>query len=131
MPDMVRRLAEAAGHTMILDTQTVGGWSLKDHWNDSGTPRYKIKDGTNGQPWDVIVLNEQSTQPAYNHTKVCNGMYPAAKSFTNYIRQYNPKAKIQWYMTWGWKNGFEKKCEDYPAMCTYDSMQKRVEETYM
>ena len=40
-------------------------------------------------------------------------------------------------MTWGWKNGFQKKCkpnkkgENYPAMCTYESMQARVNETYM
>ena len=140
MPDMVRRLAEADGHKMILDTQTIGGWTLQEHWNASGTAKYKIRDGTNGQPWDVIVLNEQSTQPAYNHTEICDkheGMYHAAKNFTDYIRKYNPKAKIQWYMTWGWKNGFQKKCkankkgENYPAMCTYESMQERVKETYM
>ena len=133
MPDMVRNLAEHAGHKLILDTQTIGGSSLKDHWNATKrtTTMYKIRDGSSGQPWDIIVLNEQSSRPAYNDTEVCDRMYPYAEKLTNYIRKYNPKAKIQWYMTWGWKNGFQKRCAKYPAMCSYDTMQKRVEETYM
>ena len=84
-----------------------------------------------GKDWDVVVINEKSTYPAYKDSTVCRKMYPYAEKFTEYIRKYNPDAKIQWYMTWGWKNGNDKWCEKYDWFCTYEDMQERIRETYL
>ena len=133
MPDMVRQLAECACHKLILDTQVTGGRSLQEHFED-GTVKYKIRDGKSGKPWDLVVLNEKTIIPAYSNKTICSKMYPAAKELTEYIREYNPGVKIQWYMTWGYKHGHPEKCENnkdpYP-FCSYEDMQERIKETYM
>ena len=113
--------------------QVKGGRNLEEHWSADTKAKDKIRNGSgsSGKNWDVVIINEKSTYPAYKDSTVCRKMYPYAEKFTDYIRKYNPDAKIQWYMTWGWKHGNDKWCETYDWFCNYDDMQARIRETYM
>ena len=133
VPGMVRELAEAAGHKMYWQKQTKGGRNLSDHWSINDLARDKIRkgSGSSGKRWDVVILNEKTVYPAYKDETVCRKMYPYAEKFTEYIRKYNPDARIQWYETWAYKFGNQKWCPQYDWMCNFDDMQAKVRETYM
>ena len=54
MPQMVRDLAEAAGHKMYWQMQVKGGRNLSDHWSADSNARDKIRNGSgsSGKDWD-------------------------------------------------------------------------------
>jgi len=66
LPTIVSKLAEAAGETIEFDSHLEGGWSWEKHWNSNETLE-KI----GSRAWDVVVLQEYSTRPAYNEEQVC------------------------------------------------------------
>ena len=58
MPQMVRDLAEAAGHKMYWQMQVKGGRNLSDHWSADSRARDKIRNGSgsSGKDWDSHFL---------------------------------------------------------------------------
>ena len=56
--------------------------------------------------------------------------YPYAQKLSEEIHQYNPEAKVQWYLTWGYPNGDDGRCDEIPQVCTYEGMQDSITDTY-
>src|SRR4051812_17027353 len=63
LPALIARLAQAADPPQVLESERViaNGASLRQHWN-AGTAAGLIA----AQPWDGVVLQEQSTLPVKN-----------------------------------------------------------------
>lgn len=61
LPQLVSRLAATRDLRLEHDLITVGGASLRRHWN-AGTAAARIREGD----WDGVVLQEQSTLPIKN-----------------------------------------------------------------
>lgn len=94
MPGMLSVLARDAGADplLIVDSHTVGGATLKKHWDD-GLALEKIQSGD----WDFVVLQEQSQTPLpyFGRDKL---FYPYARRFAKVIQEAG--AIPMCYMTW-------------------------------
>ena len=65
LPGMLQRMAEAVGAGMEWRLLSVGGASLRTHWNKGEAAKAMAE----GQ-YDYVVLQEQSTLPNKNAAKI-------------------------------------------------------------
>ena len=89
LPGLIARLAEAGGHHLQHQLISVGGASLRTHWN-KGHAQNRIKE----DDFDYVVLQEQSTLPVKNATR----MHENVRLFDEVIRAAGPRTAL--YMTW-------------------------------
>src|SRR5690606_33483657 len=85
----------------------------------------------NAQPWDIVVLQEQSQRPAFHPGQVATVTYPFARKLDTLIRNNRACTETMFFMTWGYKNGDATNCAVYPPICTYEGMQQRLRESYL
>ena len=97
VPGMVARLA--AGNGLHLEHRLIsrGGASLRMHWNRPETAQV-IGRGLDGQPWDYVVLQEQSTLPVKNAAR----MHENVRDIDAAIRAAGSRTVL--YMTWARRN---------------------------
>lgn len=118
----------ARDHRMKLayEAYTPGGCTFKRHLQNKEEVEAIRKGG-----WDYIVLQEQSAAPAMPTDVVLRETYPYARQLDSLIHVHNPNAKVIFYMTWGHKDGCQKKVEGYPLIDTYIGMQDRLITSYL
>ncbi len=130
LPEMVSRLASElpAGESMAIAHRqfTPGGCTLRKHWNNEA-----LRDSIASGRWDYVVIQENSSVPAKSTASVMRESYPYAAKLDSLVKSCNPEAKVIYYMTWGHKNGCQKKHDGYPLIDTYDGMQGRVMTSYL
>src|SRR6185436_10409490 len=112
--------------TIFVDQSTVGGYSLQDH-----SIYAPILAKINQQPWDYVVLQDQSQKPSLDPAFVDTAVIPYALFLDSLIYVNNPCTKTVFYMTWGRKYGDASNCAFYPPVCTYEGMQQRLKESYL
>ena len=94
LPGAVKALSDAAGGQppLVVDSVTVGGAQLKDHW-DAGIAAQRIA----ASEWDFVVLQEQSQTPLPAFGR--DDFYlPYAKKFAQVIRDRGAIPVL--YLTW-------------------------------
>ena len=96
LPDLVAQLAEADGSRLDHKLITAGGASLRMHWN-KGIAQKAIA----GENFDYVVLQEQSTLPIKNPTR----MHENVRLFDDVIESAGSKTAL--YMTWARKQAPE------------------------
>jgi hypothetical protein len=96
LPQLFERLADAAGHPVVVDDSTQPSWTLQQHAGSDDTLD-KIARG-----WDFVVLQEQSVRPAVVAERE-RAMYPAARELDEAIRRAD--GRTVFYMTWGRRSG--------------------------
>jgi hypothetical protein len=121
LPQIVRDLALSSGDTLIYDSNTIGGYTLDQHFLDSNSTNKIISGG-----WDYIIMQEQSQLPAFQDY-TSNGPF----NLCSLIHQYNPCARKLFYMTWGRKNGDAGNCPAWPPICTYEGMDSLLRIRYI
>ena len=126
LPSFVSNIAISFGDTVNAESSTPGGASLFGHTNNSSTLS-KI----NQQPWDYVVLQEQSQKPSLSPSFVSSNVFPYATQLVDAIYLNNSCTEPLFYMTWGRKNGDASNCTAYPPVCTYLGMQQRLRESYL
>src|SRR5438034_398363 len=89
LPGLIAELAEAHGHHLDHQLISVGGASLRTHWN-KGHAQNRIKEGG----FDYVALQEQSTLPVKNAAR----MHENVRLFDKVIRAAGAKTAL--YMTW-------------------------------
>jgi hypothetical protein len=89
LPGLIAELAAARGKRMASRLISAGGASLRTHWN-AGEAGEAIRDGN----YDVVVLQEQSTLPVKNATR----MHENVRLFDEAIKAAGAKCVL--YMTW-------------------------------
>lgn len=102
LPEMLSKLAASADPPTHVETQQViaNGMALKTHW-DRGVARDKI----NAEPWDFVVLQEQSTLPLKNRAR----MHESITRFADEITRHGSRTVL--YMTWTRLNAPERQDE--------------------
>ncbi len=125
LPKMVSDMAAATGDTLIYDSSTPGGYTLKGHSTNTTTIN-KIKTGS----WDYVVLQEQSQRPAFPITQVQSDVFPYARVLDSLISHHDSCAETVFYMTWGRKNGDASNCAFFPPLCTYRGMDSLLNMRY-
>ena len=68
---MVGQIANMSGYEYYQDSHLEGGWSWERHAQSQETLD-KIK----SDQWDVVILQEYSTRPAYDEATVCQQTVP-------------------------------------------------------
>ena len=126
LPLLVSNIALSFGDTVNFESSTPGGASLFGHTNNTSTLA-KI----NQQPWDYVVLQEQSQKPSLSPSFVSSNVFPYATQLVDAIYLNNSCTEPLFYMTWGRKNGDASNCVAYPSVCTYSGMQQRLRESYL
>jgi hypothetical protein len=89
LPGLIARLAEASGRHLQHQLISVGGASLRTHWNKD-----HAQDRIRGGEFDYVVLQEQSTLPVKNATR----MHENVRLFDEAIRAAGARTAL--YMTW-------------------------------
>lgn len=119
LPQLISDIAISAGDTLIFDSYTPGGYTLGQHFADP-VSKAKIMSGN----WQYVVLQEQSQIPA------ASDFSPSADQLNTLVKQYNPCARLMFYMTWGRKNGDLSNCSKWPPVCTYKGMDSLLQLRY-
>ena len=96
LPGTLETLARAADAKppIVVDSYTVGGATLKKHWDD-GIAKQKI--AAAGADWDFVVLQEQSQTPLRQFGRDAL-FFPYSRMFAQEIRGVG--AIPLFYMTW-------------------------------
>jgi hypothetical protein len=89
VPGMIARLADEVGQAVKPQLISVGGASLRTHWNKGDAPK-SIKSGR----FDYVVLQEQSTLPIKNAAR----MHENVRLFDEVIKGAGARTVL--YMTW-------------------------------
>ncbi len=126
LPTTLNDLANSIGDTIIFDSSTPGGYTLEGHSTNTTTIE-KI----NSQPWDFVILQDQSQRPSFPDSQVEVEVFPFAEDLSEIIRDNNECSMPLFFMTWGRKNGDQQHCEFWPPLCTYDGMQQLLRERYL
>lgn len=126
LPQLIASMAEAGGDTLVFSANLPGGYTFNNHLNNSTTTSL-IQQGE----WDYVVIQGQSQEPSFPDGQFYSQTYPYAQQLCEMIYQYNPAAKIVFYMTWGRKNGDQNNCPYFPPLCTYEGMDSLLYLRYM
>ena len=126
VPSLVSQLAAADGLSLLHDVHAESSWSWELH-SSSAETLAKIR----SRQWDVVVLQEQSTRPAYDKEQVCRDTVPYLQILAGQIRANSPGTLIQFYLTWARPHGLQSECGSQPQFCTFNSMQDALTEAYL
>lgn len=126
LPNTTRLLARSLGDSLTSQTSAGGGQRLSGHAADPNS--YALMQS---QPWDFIVLQEQSQLPSFPISQVQSDVFPYAKQLCDSIRLLPNCVKPLFFMTWGRENGDQQNCQFYPPLCTYEGMQLELRKNYL
>lgn len=125
LPEVIKNLAASNNDTLSYTANTPGGCTFSQHLQNQSA-NYIQQGG-----WDYIVLQEQSQYPSFPDNQFYSQSYPYAQQLCQMSEQYNPDAKVVFYMTWGRKNGDSQNCPIFPPLCTYEGMDSLLYLRYM
>jgi hypothetical protein len=125
LPDLIENMANASGNSLDFARYAPGGYSLQDHSRDPLTLEL-----INQQQWDYVVLQEQSQKPALDDIYTDENVIPYLLKLDSIIKKNNPCTQVILFETWARRNGDQEYCHSYPSTCNFESMQKRIKESY-
>lgn len=126
IPGLVAELALSAGQRLDYRVYAPGGHKLMHHAKDDALHQLIRQ-----QPWNYVVLQEQSQLPAFGDGQVRRQVLPHARRLVQLIRQNNSRTKIVFYMTMAHQNGDRRNARTNPAASTYPGMQQRLARSYL
>ena len=126
LPQLIASIAAAEGDTLVFSANLPGGYTFNNHLNNATTTSLIQQGG-----WNYVVLQGQSQEPSFPDGQFYSETYPYAQQLCEMVNQYNPDAKVVFYMTWGRKNGDQSNCPYFPPLCTYEGMDSLLYLRYM
>ncbi len=124
LPQLILDIASTTGDDFYFQSSTPGGCTFQQHLAVSSD---LIKQGG----WDYVVLQEQSQLPSFPYSQFMSESYPYAQQLCALIREYNPEAKIVFYMTWGRRDGDAQNAPYYAPLGTYEGMDSLLQARYL
>lgn len=131
-PLTTQSIATANGDVLTFDSYIHTGVGFKEYWTDvNPNPHDKIKLGG----WDYVVMNEFSNAAIKDPALIQTDTYDYAALFEQEIRQYNPAAKMMFFMSWGYRDGYSQLVSSVSSGgdgVTYTSltMSNKIESVY-
>ena len=125
LPTLLRQLALSGGDSLIMDSNTPGGYTFANHASNAVTLQ-KLALSTN----DFVILQAQSQEPSFPPTQVETQTFPYAQQLDSLIHVGSACAKTVFYMTWGRKYGDTQNCPNYAPLCTFEGMNDRLRWAY-
>lgn len=127
LPDMVRSIALDKGDSFEYDAFTPGGQTLRGHASDLVLFHQRVS----AKDYDYVIIQAQSQEPSFSPGQVASQTLPYARQLDSVINSIDTCIKTMFFMTWGRENGDQSNCANYPPICTYEGMQKRLRESYL
>lgn len=124
VPAMVQNIGALNGVSVSPTRILKGGERLKGHLQNPQLHEQIKKGG-----WDFVVIQENSSLPAYSTKFVAEEVKPYAAEIDSLVKAYTPEATTVYYMTWGHRNGNIRQT-DYPLDDNYEDMQARLVTSY-
>lgn len=125
LPEIIQLLAKSTNDTLIIDSQTPGGCTLKEHWNNPATLNI-----LKSKAWNYLILQEQSQIPALQPEVVNSNFIHYGIKLDSLFKALHPEGTTLLYMTWGRENGDLEFCPQWPPVCTYSGMDDMLRERY-
>jgi hypothetical protein len=121
LPMLTNDVARSAGDTLEFDSNTPGGFTLKQHAADP-TSKAKILTGK----WNYVIFQEQSEMASARVPDVELNMYPFAHELDSLVHEWNPCGRSMYFMTWGFPDGDPMNCPTNPFVCDYNGMDSLI-----
>jgi len=115
-------IGNSLGKDIYADTIAVSGSTIKKHTERPFTYK-KLKK----KSWDYVFIQAYSRELSYDSLTIETETVPYTKLLIDSIKAHNPCAKIYFYMTWGYRDGF---IDSIPTD-TYNLMQERIIKGYV
>lgn len=111
-------IARADGVDLNVVNLYIGGCSLEKHYRNMLSKREVYELQFNGEctgflvsleqallnrKWDVVTVQQVSTQSFIEES-----YFPYIQELVNYVKKYQPKAKIYLHQTWAYEDGSER-----------------------
>lgn len=126
LPNTFRAVALSMGDTVNVASSAPGGYTFQQHSTNAGTLA-----AIASQPWDFVVLQEQSQIPSFPQAQVEQECYPYAGILVDSILANDACTQPVFYMTWGRQFGDADNCAVWPPVCTYEGMQSQLRYSYL
>ena len=126
LPALLEQLALSLGDTVNAESSAPGGYTFQLH--STYTPTLAA---INQQPWDFVVLQEQSQLPSFPLAQVQTECFPYATQLIELVLANDSCTEPVFMMTWGRENGDADNCPSWPPVCTYDGMQQLLRDRYL
>ncbi len=125
LPKTIADIAQSLDDSVKYDAYDPGSYTLKQDTTDQ-TALSKIK----SQPWNFVVLQEQSEMPALQDSRVNNEVIPYALQLDSLVHPLGSTTKTVFFETWGYKDGDPQYCTYSPTLCNYTAMQNQLSKSY-
>lgn len=103
LPVIFQNIAESAGYTRpFVNTYAPGGYTIFAHFADARVRTLIEKGPGDGKRWDAVVLQEQSTVPAYSEINPyeMKMSVASASGLITLIADNNPQSRVILFETW-------------------------------
>lgn len=126
MPQTLADIASSLGDSVYWVSATYNGYTLEQHASNSQTMAYIA-----GDEWDHVILQEQGQLPALSNIVFEESVKPFASELCQAARSANICVKPIFFDTWGFENGDEEYCFEFPWVCDYSGQQDTLTSRYL
>lgn len=102
MPFIFDKIAKAKGKSVNVEMSTHSGFSFKQH-----SERADMYEAIVSRKWDYVVLQGYSREFTHPIEYLDTATIPFLTGIVDTIKTNNPCTQLLFYMTWGYKNGYE------------------------
>ena len=103
MPFIFDKIAKAKGKSVNVEMSTHSGFSFKQH-----SERADMYDAIKSREWDYVILQGYSREFTHPFDTIDSASIPYIAGIIDTIRNNNPCTNLLFYMTWGYKNGYDQ-----------------------
>ncbi len=117
MPKIFEKLCKEKGKSVYVQMNTRAGASFSVH-----VTREDMFEAIRSRKWDYVILQGYSREFAHNYDKIDKETLPYLNTIVDSVKFNNPCANVLFYLTWGYKNGFDEMQE----IDSYDKMASNI-----
>jgi len=121
MAGLFEKMATNSGKEVIVESNTKGGASFKEH-----TGRKDMYRAINKRKWDYIILQGYSREMTYPKEYLDTATMPYIDQILDSIYQNNSCTNVLFYMTWGYEVGYPSREE----IKTFEMMADTIRNGY-
>lgn len=113
MPFIFDKIAKAKGKSVNVEMSTHSGFSFKQH-----SERTDMYEAITSRKWDYVVLQGYSREFTHPIEYLDTATIPYLTGIIDTVKLNHPCTQLLFYMTWGYKNGYEldEVVDDYSKM---------------
>lgn len=122
MPKMFDKIAKSAGMNVIVEKCAQSSATFKIHAEE----RPEVYEAIESRKWDYVILQGFSREMAFEPKHLDSTIIPYADKITKAIYDNNSCTNVMFYMTWGYKHGYNHREETD----SYEKMTAKIESGY-